>query len=318
VTPEVPAARVADRPAQHRVTGVAGVVVAGVELDPVPVGIAQVDVEGIGHAVPAGSALDQELLVQRAEDVADPQHLVRLMHEERHMVQAGPVSPGERHVVHGLLAEHPGRVEGLLVLDRLGQAEPQGRVVLIGSANVGDHQVEVVDPGGFGAAPQVIALLQALGPVRGGEELDGEAQRVLGPDRLAHAGGGAGRDPGGARAEGGVERLGPVQVGRRAYPEGQPRRRGRAALAQDQVVVDELVVPAQVQRIAGVRADHEAEQVDPEPARFGQVGDDELGVGRADDIGRGRQCLRGRGHGQAPNRGTWVSPSGMWTIRESV
>jgi hypothetical protein len=123
----------------------------------------------------------------------------------------------------------------------------------------------MVDPGGFGAAPQIVALLQARGPFRGGEELDGEAERVLGPDRLPHAGRGPGRYPRRTRTEGGVERLGPVQVGRRADPEGQPRRGGLVALAQDQVVVDEFVVAAQVQRIAGVRADHEAEQVDPEP-----------------------------------------------------
>jgi hypothetical protein len=263
--------------------------------------------------VPAGAALDQELLVQRAEDVADPQHVMRLVGEEAQMVQARPVSPGERHIVHGLLAEHPGRVQGPLVLDRLGQAEAQRGVVLAGGAHVGDHDVEVVHPRGLGTAPQVVALLQALGPVRVGEELDGEAERVLGPHRLPHAGRGPGRHPRRPRAEGREERLGPVQVGRRAHPEGQPRRGGLAALAQDQVVVDELVVPAQVQRGAGVQGDHEAEQVNPEPPRFGQVGDDELGVSGADDIGRGRQL-----HGHAPNRGTRVSPSGMWTIRDSV
>jgi hypothetical protein len=123
----------------------------------------------------------------------------------------------------------------------------------------------MVDPGGLSPAAQVVALLQAPGPLRGGEELDGEAERVLGPHRLPHAGRGPGRYPRRPRAEGGVERLGPVQVGRRAHPEGQPRRGGLVALAQDQVVVDELVVAAQVQRIAGVRADHEAEQVHPEP-----------------------------------------------------
>jgi hypothetical protein len=36
--------------------------------------------------MPAGAALDQEFLVQRAEDVADPQHLVRLMGEEPQVV----------------------------------------------------------------------------------------------------------------------------------------------------------------------------------------------------------------------------------------
>jgi hypothetical protein len=91
----------------------------------VSVRIAQVDVEGVGHAVPAGAALDQELLVQRAEDVADPQYLVRFMDEERHVVHPRPGAPGKRHVVHGLLTEHPRGVQGVLVLDRLGQAEAQ-------------------------------------------------------------------------------------------------------------------------------------------------------------------------------------------------
>jgi hypothetical protein len=120
VAPEVPAAGVADGPAQDRVAGVAGEVVAGVDLDPVAVGVPQVHVEGVGDAVPAGAALDRVLAVQRAEDVADPQHLVRFVGEEAQVVQARAVSSGERDVVHGLLAEHPGGVERLVVLDRLG------------------------------------------------------------------------------------------------------------------------------------------------------------------------------------------------------
>jgi hypothetical protein len=313
MAPEVPAPRVADRPAQHRVTGVAGEVVAGVELHPVPVRVPQVHVEGVGHPVPARPALDQEFLVQRAQDVADPQHLMRLMGEEPQVVQARPRSPGERHVVHGLLAEHPGGVERLIVLDRLGQAEAQARVVLVGGAHVGDHDVEVVEPGRFGPAPQVVALLQALGIGGVEEELDGETERVLGPDRLPHARRDAGRDPRRRRAEGREERLGQVQVGRGPHPERQPGRGWLLALPQDQVVVDEFVVPAQVQHTGGVAGDREAEQVHVEPPGFGQVGDDELGVGGPDDVGRLAGC-----HDHAPNRGTWVSPSGMWTMRDSV
>jgi len=196
--------------------------------------------------VPAGAALDHALLVQRAEDVADPQHLVRLVDKERHVVQARPGSPGERHVVHGLLAEHPGGVQRVPVLDRLGQAEAQRRVVLVGRAHVGDRDVEVVEPGRFGPAAQVVALLQALGAVGREEELDGEAERVLGPDRLPHARRDPGRYPGSPRAEGGEERLGQVQVGRGSHPVRQPGRRGLRPGPQDQVVVDELVVPAQV------------------------------------------------------------------------
>ena len=299
MAPEVPAPRVADRPAQHRVTGVAGVVIAGVELHPVPVRVAQVHVEGVGHAVPAGTALDLGLGLQRAEDVADPQDLVRLVGEEPQVVQARPLSPGERHVVHGLLAEHPGGVERLIVLDRLGQAEAQRGVVLVGRAHVGHHDVEVVEPGRLGPAPQVVTLLQALGVGGLEEELDGEAERILGPDRLPHPRRDAGRHPRRPRSEGGEERLGPVQVGRGPHPVRQPGRRGLGAGPQDQVVVDELVVPAQVQRGIRLGADREAEQVHVEPPGLGQVGDDELGVGGADDV-RGFWQL----HGQAPNRGT--------------
>ncbi len=61
VAPEVAPPRVEHRPAQHRVVRVAGVVVGGVDLQPVPVGVAQVHVERVGHAVPAGTALDVRL-----------------------------------------------------------------------------------------------------------------------------------------------------------------------------------------------------------------------------------------------------------------
>jgi hypothetical protein len=328
VAPEIPAPRVPHRPAQHRMVRVAGVVVAGVELHPVAVRVAQVDVAGVGYAVPPGAALDQEFLVQRAEDVADTQHLMGFVTEEAQVVQARPVAAGEGHVVHGLLAEHPGRVQRVAVLDGLGQAEPERGVVLVGGPDVGHDDVEVVQPGGFGAVAQVVALLQAHRVVGGEEELHGEAQRILGPNRLSHARGGASGQARGPGAERGVERLGPVEVGRGADPEREPGRRGLRTLAQDQVVVGEFVVPAQVEGAALGAGDHETEQVDPEPPRFGQVGDGQFGVGGPDDVGgRGPVSLRPmslrpmslrRGHAHAPNRGTWVSPSGMWTIRDCV
>ncbi len=291
---------------------VAGEVVAGVELDPVPVRIPQVHVERVGHAVPSGAALDARFLPQRAEYVADAQHLVRFVGEEPQVVHPWPVAAGEGHVVHGLLAEHPGRVQGVAVLDGLSQAEAERTVVVVGGLDVGHDDVEVVQPGGFGAAPQVVALLQARRVVGGGEELDGEAQRVLGPDRLPHPGRGARGHARRPAAERRVERLGQVQVGGGAHPEREPARGGFRALAQDQVVMGELVVAAQVERIRLGPGDREAEQVNPEPAGPGQVGDDQFGVGGPDDVGRHR------GGVHAPNRGTRVSPSGMWTIRDCV
>jgi hypothetical protein len=58
------------------VVGVAGVVVGGVDLHPVPVGIAQVEVEGVGDAVPPGAAFDVVFLADRAEEVCGAQDLV--------------------------------------------------------------------------------------------------------------------------------------------------------------------------------------------------------------------------------------------------
>jgi hypothetical protein len=81
--------------------------------------------------------------------------------------------------------------------------------------------------------------------------------------------------------------------------------------------MDELVVPAQVQRITGLGGDHEAEHIHPELPGPAQVGHDELGVGGTHDAGR-RQVRWRPSHGQLPDRGTCVSPSGTWTIRDSV
>jgi hypothetical protein len=312
VAPEVPAPRVTHGPPQHGVIGVPGVVVAGVDLGPVPVRVAQVDIEGVGHPVPARPALDATLLPHRSEDVADPQHLMRFVREEPQVVQARPVSPGERHVVHGLLAVHPGGVQRLGVLDRLGQAEPEGPVVRKGGTHVGHDDVEVVKSCDLGAAPQVVALLQPFGVLGVEEELDREAERVLRPHRFPYAWRDPGPDPPRPAAERRVERFRQVQIGGGPHPEGEPSGGRFRSLAQDQVMVRELVITAQVQRIRVVAGDDEAEQVDPEPPGCVEVGDDKLRVGGPDDIGR---C---EFHDHAPNRGTCVSSSGMWMIRDSV
>jgi hypothetical protein len=183
-------------------------------------------------------------------------------------------------------------------------------VVREGGRHVGHHDVEVVKPRDLGAAPQVVALLQAVGVNGVREVLDGEAERVLGEDRLPHPRRGTRGDPQSAPAQRRVEGLGQVQVRRGAHPVGEAGGGGHRPLAQDQVVVRELVVPAQVQRVPGVVGHHEAEHVDPEPPRLREVGHHQLGVGGPDDVGRL--------HFHAPNRGTWVSPSGTCTIRDSV
>ena len=95
----------------------------------------------------------------------------------------------------------------------------------------------------------------------------------------------------GAAAELLVERLGRVDVLGGAHPVGEGGDRGDRALAQHQVVVDELLEGAQVDRVVVLLGDVQAEDVDVELAGRGEVGDDQFHVGAAQDV-RGRD---GRG-----------------------
>ena len=185
----------------------------------------------------------------------------------------------------------------------------------------------MVHPGHLGPAAQVVALLEPVGGRRLTEVLDGEAERVLGPHGRADPGCGPGRQARGPAAEAGVEVHRQVQVGWCAHAEGQPPGRGFGTLGQDQVVMGQLVVAAQVERAGTGLGDHEAEHVHPEPAGPGQVGHHELGVDAADDVGwRGpragganRQRASGHDHiPSVPNRGTRASSRATCTMRESV
>ena len=70
VGPEVAASLIIDAPSQWLVTRVAGEVVGGVDLDAVTVGIAQVQVERVRHAVAAGAAFNVVEFVGGAQGVA--------------------------------------------------------------------------------------------------------------------------------------------------------------------------------------------------------------------------------------------------------
>ena len=145
------------------------------------------------------------------------------------------------------------------------------------------------------------------------EELDGEAQRVDDADGVADAVGAlALLHPLDRAAEFGEELLRLVDVLRGADAVGEVVQGGDVALAQHQGVVGQFVGAAQVQRLGVLVLDVEAEHVDPEPAGRAEVGDGELGVGGADDVG-----CRGV-HEAAPKRGVWTSPRATWTIFDSV
>ena len=82
------------------------------------------------------------------------------------------------------------------------------------------------------------------------EELVGEAQRVLHADRVADALGEALRAALGAAAQFLVVGLGGVDVCRGPHPVGEGGRGGDRALAQHEVVVDELLEGAQVDGVS--------------------------------------------------------------------
>ncbi len=86
-------------------------------------------------------------------------------------------------------------------------------------------------------------------------------------------------------AELGVERDGVVEVLGRAHAVRERGDRGDRPLAQHEVVVDELLGGAQVDRLVVLFGHVQAEDVDVEDARGRQVGDDEFHVRAAQDVG---------------------------------
>ena len=132
VGPEVASSLIVDAPPQRLVTGVAGEVVGGVDLDAMPIGIAQVEVERVGDAVAARAAFDVMELVGGAERVGEVEDVVRLGTREREVMQSRRRALGRGDVVHRLLAEHPRRVQrAVVVLDGLRQTEAQRGVPLV-------------------------------------------------------------------------------------------------------------------------------------------------------------------------------------------
>src|SRR5699024_7006053 len=158
VAPPVAALVVVHVPGDQGVVRVAGVVVLGVDLHAVTVRVAQVEVERIGHPVPAGAAFDAVAAAQGPEFVADGQDVVLLVGGEGDVVHPGPVAAGHRGVVHGGLAAHPGSVDGAgLVADVLGDPEAQVLHVLHGLGHTRGDLVEVVQSHQRTGALQVVA-----------------------------------------------------------------------------------------------------------------------------------------------------------------
>ena len=135
------------------------------------------------------------------------------------------------------------------------------------------------------------------------EELVGEAQRVLHAHRVADALDEAVPAALGAAAQLLVVGLGRVDVLRGADAVGEGGDGGDRALAQHQVVVDELLEGAQVDRVLVLVGHVQAQQVHVERAGLGQVGDHDLHVGAAQDVRGGNGGLGdGVAHGSLLGR----------------
>src|SRR5699024_8167269 len=123
------------------------VVILGVDLHAVAVGVAQVEVEGVGDPVPAGAAFDVVGEPQGAELIADGQDVVLFVGGEGYVVHPGSGAAGHGGVVDGGLAPHPRGVGGArLVLDVFGDPEAEVLHVLHGFGHIRGDLVEVVQP----------------------------------------------------------------------------------------------------------------------------------------------------------------------------
>lgn len=189
--------------------------------------------------------------------------------------------------MHGGLAAHPRGVDGaVLVLDVLGDAEAQVLHVAGGARHIRGHLVEVVQADQGARGVEVVAPGQALDVLDVVEELVGEAQRILDAHGVADALDEAVLPALDAAAQLLVEGDRLVQVLGGAYAVGERGHGGGLALAQHQVVVDELLHGAQVDGLLVLLGDHQAEHVHVELAGGGEVRDHELHRGAAQDVRR--------------------------------
>ena len=202
------------------------------------------------------------------------------------MVHARAVATGHRGVVDRVLACHPGGVnDAVVALDRFGGLETEVVEVCGAFDDVGVDLIEVVKADKRACALELVVPGEPLDVLDLVEKLVGEAKRVDDPQGVG--------DTLGELAAAGfatellVVGLGLVDLLLGANAEGEGGDTCDRALAQNEVVVDELLEGAQVDRVVVLFGDDEAEDVDVELAGGREVGDDEVHVGAAQDVRRG-------------------------------
>ena len=200
-----------------------------------------------------------------------------------------------------LLAKHPRRVQrAVVVFDCLRETEAQRGVPLVERLHVVGDKVDVVEAIDAGTVAQVVALMMMTGPLDLVEVLDDESERILdshgGSDAACRAGGIATN----LAPSVGVEQCSGIEILWCSHSESESRARRLRTLAQDEAVVNELFVTAEVHRFVVFGTDDEAQSIDPEMLAGGEVRDDQLGVRRANNVG-GSRC--GHRHDRTPQGG---------------
>ncbi len=95
---------------------------------------------------------------------------------------------------------------------------------------------------------------------------------------------------------------------------------GLGPATQDEAVVEALLEPAQVERVARLGGEDEAEPADVELPRRLEVGDDELDVGHAHDVERRRDPVGARHprlSSPEPEARDRVAPRPTWMVCSS-
>jgi hypothetical protein len=103
------------------------------------------------------------------------------------------------------------------------------------------------------------------------EVLHDEPERILDADGGANTVRRAGRESADLATAIGVEHGGNVEILRGSHTKSEPRARRFRALAKDEAVMNELFVPAEIDRVIVFGADDEPDPVDPEMLARAQV-----------------------------------------------
>src|SRR4051812_42989699 len=142
-------ARVLQRPAQRLMVMIARKIVAGVQLEPVAVGIPDIEEERVRDAVASGAALDVLQVTAGSHDVAEMQDVHRGRRPIGKVVQARAAAVGDGEVMDIALAVHPGGGDApvrSVFLAIFGQPEAEPGVEVDRVLYFGRKDVEMAEP----------------------------------------------------------------------------------------------------------------------------------------------------------------------------